>query len=166
VQRGRGESQTAGSMRTTSTSTSITRGGSPTPGVSSLQAPLSSPGVVRQSSAVRPISSISATRQASAGSASPGSTTPTPLAGSFQNCVGNIGEDVPLNSRALSPPHVAAVAAAAAAAVKSGTMRHTMGGTRPGTSTPQPSRYAYVNSVARRDPPQTSQRDARRRGRV
>lgn len=170
VQRGREGVVTAGSHRATSASTSITRGGSPTPAMNSLQAPQSSSTVVRQSSAVRPLASLSAVRQVSAGSTSGGSTTPLP--GSFGTRIGNSGlslsEDAPaVNTRAVSPPHVAAVAAAAAAAVKQGAMRHTIGSNALGSSTPQPSRYAYVNSSARRDcQPQANQREARRRGRM
>lgn len=168
VQRGREGIVTAGSHRATSASTSITRGGSPTPAMNSLQAPHSSSTVVRQSSAVRPLASLSAIRQVSAGSTSGGSTTPLP--GSFGTRIGNSGlsEDAPaVNTRAVSPPHVAAVAAAAAAAVKQGAMRHTIGSNALGSTTPQPSRYAYVNSSARRDcQPQANQREARRRGRM
>lgn len=168
VPRGRETSLNPGSHRATSASTSITRGGSPTPG--SIKATHSSPAVVRQSSAVRPLSSLNATtRQVSTSSNWPGSSSPAP--GSFEACVGSSGhvEETPaVNTRALSPPHVAAVAAAAAAAVKSSTLRHNHGGHLPGNSTPQPqpSRYAYVHSNPRRDCQPQAHRDARRRGRM
>jgi hypothetical protein len=94
------------------------------------------------------------------GSPTPGSTAEIPTA----------------SARALSPPHVAVVAAAAAGA--SSTARNALqpamrqlGGSASGACTPvtpQPSRYAYVNSTARREYQNTqpNQREVRRRGRV
>jgi hypothetical protein len=168
AQRGRESSLGPGPNRAPSVST---RGGSPPPGVG-VVAPTT--GVVRQSSVQRPMNGV--VRQASgrpveaAGSCTPitGASVQTVGGASGASCTSSAagpGEDSvpPPLAGPNRAPLVAPTVAGAAARNLQGNSRFSLGPGVPGTSTPQPSRYAYVNSAARRDA--AASREVQRRGR-
>lgn len=154
AQRGRESSQGPAVPGPSRASSVATRGASPLPGYPQA----ASATVVRQSSVARPPSG-GAVRQVSVSSSTtaPGASVTTMGAPGGVSCVASAAEEPQLGAHLSAgtarqqPPHVAVAVAAAAAAARSvqGNPRHSLGA--PGTSTPQPSRYAYANSAVRRD---------------